>query len=78
MSSDCAHRQVGRYCPDCGKDLQPEPITRQTVVHDLVENWWEKGVLHTLIGLVLRPGILIRRYIESDRDILVRRCPISP
>lgn len=75
MSSDCVHRQVGRYCPDCGKDLQPEPITRQTVVHELVENWWEKGVLHTLVGLVLRPGILIRRYIESDRDILVKAVP---
>lgn len=75
MSGDCVHRQVGRYCPDCGKDLRPEPITRQTVVHELVENWWEKGVLHTLVGLVLRPGILIRRYIESDRDILVKAVP---
>jgi hypothetical protein len=72
MSGDCVHRQIGRYCPDCGKDLQPEPITRQTVLHELVENWWEKGVLHTLIGLLLRPGVMIRRYIESDRDILVK------
>jgi len=75
MSGDCVHRQVGRYCPDCGKDLQPEPITRQTVVHELVENWWEKGVLHTLVGLLVRPGVMIRRYIESDRDILVKAVP---
>jgi len=75
MSDDCAHRRVGRYCPDCGKDLQPEPITRRTVMHELVENWWEKGVLHTLVGLFLRPGVMIRRYIESDRDILVKVVP---
>jgi hypothetical protein len=75
MSDDCPHREVGRYCPDCGKDLLPEPITRQTVVHELVENWWEKGVLQTLVGLLLRPGVMIRRYIESDRDILVKAIP---
>lgn len=75
MSGDCAHREVGRYCPDCGKDLQPEPITRRTVIDELVENWWEKGVLHTLVGLFLQPGVMIRRYIESDRDILVKVVP---
>ncbi|MBL8651949.1 MAG: DUF3667 domain-containing protein [Sphingopyxis sp.] len=75
MNDDCAHRQVGRYCPDCGKDLQPEPIDRRTVVDELVGNWWEKGVLQTLLGLFIRPGVLIRRYIESDRDILVKAVP---
>ncbi|ALJ13309.1 DUF3667 domain-containing protein [Sphingopyxis macrogoltabida] len=75
MSDDCAHRKVGRYCPDCGKDLQPQPIDRRTVMSELVENWWERGVLHTLIGLFRQPGVLIRRYIESDRDILVKAVP---
>lgn len=75
MSGDCVHRQVGRYCPDCGKDLSPEPFDRRTVVDELVGNWWEKGVLQTLGGLFLRPGVLIRRYIESDRDILVKAVP---
>jgi hypothetical protein len=75
MSGDCPHRQVGRYCPDCGKDLQPQPIDRRTVTSELVENWWERGVLHTLIGLFRQPGVLIRRYIESDRDILVKAVP---
>jgi hypothetical protein len=75
MSDDCVHREVGRYCPDCGKDLQPAPFDRRTVVDELVGNWWEKGVLQTLLGLVLRPGVLIRRYIESDRDILVKVVP---
>lgn len=75
MSDDCAHRQVGRYCPDCGKDLQPQPIDRRTVMSEVVENWWERGVLHTLIGLFRQPGVLIRRYIESDRDILVKAVP---
>lgn len=75
MSDDCVHRSDGRFCPDCGKDLRPEPINRHTVVNELVENWWEKGVLHTLIGLFRRPGVLIRRYIESDRDILVKAVP---
>ncbi len=75
MSDVCVHRRVGRYCPDCGKNLQPEPIDRRTVVDELVGNWWEKGVLHTLVGLFRQPGVLIRRYIESDRDILVKAVP---
>ena len=75
MSADCAHREIGRFCPDCGKDLRPAPIDRRTVVSELVENWWEKGVLQTLIGLFREPGVLIRRYIESDRDILVKAVP---
>ncbi|MGH6649768.1 MAG: DUF3667 domain-containing protein [Sphingopyxis sp.] len=75
MSDACAHRQVGRFCPDCGKDLRPEPIDRRAVVDELVGNWWEKGVLQTLLGLFIRPGVLIRRYIERDRDILVKAVP---
>lgn len=75
MTADCAHRQAGRFCPDCGKDLRPEPIDRRAVLGELVENWWEKGVLHTLIGLFRQPGVLIRRYIEEDRDILVKAVP---
>jgi hypothetical protein len=75
MSDDCAHRQDGRYCPDCGKDLQPEAIDRRTILSELAENWWEKGVVHTLIGLFRQPGTLIRRYIEEDRDLLVKPVP---
>ncbi|WP_447762160.1 hypothetical protein [Sphingopyxis panaciterrae] len=75
MSDACAHRTVGRYCPDCGKDLRPEPIDRRAVLGELAENWWEKGVLHTLVGLFRQPGILIRRYIEEDRDLLVKAVP---
>lgn len=75
MSDACAHRTMGRYCPDCGKDLRPEPIDRRAVLGELAENWWEKGVLHTLIGLFRQPGTLIRRYIEEDRDLLVKAVP---
>ncbi|NIJ36440.1 hypothetical protein FHR22_001089 [Sphingopyxis panaciterrae] len=75
MTADCAHRLSGRFCPDCGKDLQPQPIDRRAVLGELAENWWEKGVLHTLVGLFRRPGVLIRRYIEEDRDLLVKPVP---
>ncbi len=75
MTDDCVHRQAGRFCPDCGKDLRPEAIDRRTVLGELAENWWEKGILHTLIGLFRRPGVLIRRYIEEDRDLLVKPVP---
>lgn len=75
MTADCAHRQAGRFCPDCGKDLRPQPIDRRAVLGELAENWWEKGVLHTLVGLFRQPGVLIRRYIEQDRDLLVKPVP---
>ncbi len=75
MTDDCVHRQAGRFCPDCGKDLRPEPIDRRAVLGELAENWWEKGVLHTLVGLFRQPGVLIRRYIEEDRDLLVKPIP---
>jgi len=75
MSDDCVHRGDGRFCPDCGKDLRPLAIDRRAVLGELAENWWEKGVLHTLVGLFRQPGILIRRYIEVDRDLLVKPIP---
>ena len=77
MSGDCGHRQDGRFCPDCGKDLRPEPIDRRAVLGELAENWWEKGVLTTLLGLFRQPGALIRRYIEEDRDLLVKPIPYA-
>ena len=77
MSDDCAHRQVGRFCPECGKDLRPEPIDQRAVLGELAENWWEKGVLTTLVGLFRQPGVLIRRYIEEDRDLLVKPIPYA-
>lgn len=75
MSDDCVHRCDGRFCPDCGKDLRPGPIDRRAVLGELAETWWEKGVLHTLVGLLRQPGVLIRRYIEEDRDLLVKPIP---
>jgi Protein of unknown function (DUF3667) len=75
--SDCAHRAGARYCPDCGKDLAPPPYDRQTLVNDVAENWWEKGAIHTLAGLFVRPGTAIRAYIERDRDYLVKPIPYA-
>jgi hypothetical protein len=75
--SDCTHRPIGRFCPDCGKDLAPPLYDRRMVLNDLAENWWEKGAVTTLIGLFLRPGTLIRAYIERDRDLLVKPVPYA-
>lgn len=75
MTGDCAHITGARFCSNCGKDLRPDAINLRTVLGELTENWWEKGVLHTLLGLLLHPGQLIRRYIETDRDLLVRPIP---
>jgi hypothetical protein len=75
--SACAHRHIGRFCPDCGKDLSPPRYDRRMVIGDLVENWWEKGAVTTLVGLFLRPGKLIRAYIERDRDLLVKPVPYA-
>lgn len=72
MSEPCAHRGDGRYCPDCGKDLRPAPFDQRTIFDDVAENWWEKGAIQTFIGLFREPGPLIRRYIEEDRDLLVK------
>jgi Protein of unknown function (DUF3667) len=75
--SDCPHRHGSRFCPDCGKDLAPLPYDRRTLLSDLVENWWEKGAVQTLAGLFVRPGLLIRTYIERDRDLLVKPIPYA-
>lgn len=75
--TDCAHPTRGRFCADCGKDLQPEPYDRRTVTAELAENWWEKGAVQTLAGLFIRPGTLIRTYVGQDRDLLVKPIPYA-
>lgn len=73
--STCDHRTGGRYCPDCGLDFRPAPYDRSAFVNELVENWWEKGVVRTFLGLFIRPGIYLRAYVEHDRKLLLK--PLS-
>ena len=69
VCKNCATPFDGRFCPQCG---QKATTGRLTVGHVLEEGW--HGVTHTdksflsLLGLLLiRPGVVIRDYIEGKR-----------
>lgn len=63
-----------RFCPACG---QPTPVHRidwHFIGHELEHSvlHMDRGILFTLRQLVLRPGDLIRDYIEGRRANLVK------
>lgn len=70
---NCGRTFVGNYCPDCGQESEPS-----TSVTDVVGGFFrelvdiERGVWPTFVGLTLRPGLTLRKYLKGVRKGLAR------
>lgn len=65
---NCGRVFSGTYCPDCGQEANPSASVTGVVggfFRELVDV--ESGVGPTLVGLTLRPGQVLRRYLEGAR-----------
>lgn len=64
---NCSRRFVGTYCPNCGQKNRPASVL------DLVSGFLREvvdldaGFWPTLKGLILRPGLTLRRYLQGAR-----------
>ena len=74
---NCAHAVAGpeqKFCPRCG---QPTPVHRidwHFLAHELEHSvlHMDRGILYSLKQLMLRPGTLLRDYIDGRRGNQVK------
>ncbi len=79
--ANCARTIDGeaqKFCPACG---QPTParridwgFMRDQFQHDVLN--MDRGLLHTLKRLIVRPGKLLRSYIDGQREGIVKPLPL--
>ncbi|MFB6272752.1 MAG: DUF3667 domain-containing protein [Salinibacter sp.] len=65
---NCGRVFSGTYCPDCGQEADPSASVTSVIggfFRELVD--MESGFWPTLVGLTLRPGQVLRRYLEGAR-----------
>ena len=69
---NCGRAFVGDYCPDCGQE-----VSRELSILDVFSGFFrevidiENGFWPTLRGLTLRPGTVLRRYLNGARQRLM-------
>jgi hypothetical protein len=65
---NCGEAMQGAFCSTCGQG-QVDRITLSTFLHELTEQLLEvdRGLLHTFVELLRRPGAMIREYIGGRR-----------
>lgn len=69
----CNQPVSGSFCSQCGKPLKIKRINNQYILHEIssVLNL-DKGFFYTIREIILRPGINVRRFIQEDRNRLVK------
>lgn len=67
---NCKEESLGNFCTNCGQRLEISPITMHAIIHELIAAInLERGLLHTFQDLSIRPGKMIREYIEGKRIV---------
>lgn len=63
----CESAVVGVYCPHCGQRHRERRITMRSIAIELFQllTNLERGLWHTILGLVRDPGKVIRDYLEG-------------
>jgi hypothetical protein len=66
--ANCGRRFVGTYCPNCGQEADPSRSSTAVIgdfFREMVDV--ERGFSTTFVGLTLRPGETLNRYLEGVR-----------
>lgn len=62
-----------KYCPECGQPSQLKRIDSHYIIHEISHVLhFEKGILHTVKQLLVKPGKTVREFICEDRTRLVK------
>lgn len=66
---NCSTKFKGNYCPNCGQSSSTGRLTMMHAVDNLLGLYFnlEKGMLHTCVDLLYRPGYMMRDYIKGHR-----------
>src|SRR5687767_8386655 len=66
---NCGHALGGRFCESCGQRAGLHPVTIRTLLQQISKALFDvdRGVWHTLKGLLIRPGEVINGYLDGRR-----------
>jgi hypothetical protein len=66
---NCGAEIQQQFCPYCGQNKDVEKFNWHSIVHELTHFFThiEKGFLNTSLQLLIRPGRVIREYLEGKR-----------
>ena len=70
---NCNAEVKQNYCPNCGQPTKLKRIDRNYIIHEIGQILnFERGILYTIIELLIRPGKNIRNFISENRNRLVK------
>ena len=66
---NCGAEIQQQFCPYCGQNKDVEKFNWHSIVHELTHFFThiEKGFLNTSLQLLIKPGRVIREYLEGKR-----------
>ena len=66
---NCGTEITDKYCPHCGQKKDVEKLTWHSLLHEIFHffSHIERGFLNTSYQLLIRPGRVIREYLEGKR-----------
>jgi uncharacterized protein DUF3667 len=69
ICKNCGRQSDGKFCPDCGQQLETHRITLHHLLHEILHTFThvDKGFIYTLKKLVTQPGQMQRLYLEGWR-----------
>jgi len=71
--SNCKTESLGDFCSCCGNPLVIHRIDKSYLTQELLKLiGYERGFLYTAKELFLRPGKVIREYIQEDRQKITK------
>ncbi len=70
---NCTTEITQNYCPQCGQPAKLHRIDEHYIQHEIEHLLhFERGILYTLKELTIRPSQSIKRFINDDRNRLVK------
>lgn len=72
QATPCDHVTGDKYCPKCGKQLKVDPVDWFFIIEQFYKTWMLKGFRDTLLGLSFHPGHSVRKYLQNDRDLIIK------
>ena len=70
---NCNAEVKQNYCPNCGQPVKLKRIDGKYIVYEIGQILnFERGILYTIRGLLIRPGKDIRNFISENRNRLVK------
>lgn len=66
---NCGHQFIGKFCNNCGQTAKTKRIDAAFLWEDIEHGilHYDKGILYTVKQLFLKPGFVIKDYIEGKR-----------